>query len=153
VLKSIVSVAIFAAAMAGVPVAAQAAEAGGLVVEKAYAVETAPSAKSGAGYLSITNNGEAADRLVEVRGDFPAVQLHMSQMHGDVAHMMPVASVEIAPGQTITMEPGGMHVMFMGLEEPFEAGDTVSATLVFEEAGEVEVSFPVKARDASGHSH
>ena len=60
--------------------------------------------------------------------------------------MLPVEGVEIPPGQTVTLEPGAMHVMFMGLGAPFVAGETVAATLVFEKAGRVEVEFNVQPR-------
>ena len=146
----IISVAFLAAPILGGEAVAQEVEAGDLAIADAYVLETAPGARSGAGYLTITNEGESADRLVEVRGDFPRVDVHATEMENDVARMVPVASLEIEPGQTVTMEPGGMHVMFMGIEAPFAAGETVSATLVFETAGEVEVSFPVRTREEAG---
>ena len=63
-----------------------------------------------------------------------------------VARMVPVEALEIPPGATVTLEPGGTHVMFMGLTAPFAEGDKIDATLVFEKAGEVAVRFNVEAR-------
>ena len=74
--------------------------------------------------------------------------------------MLPVEALEIAPGETVTLEPRGLHVMFMGLGAPWKAGDKVPVTLVFETAGAVPIVFNVEARkdgaadgDAGGMEH
>ena len=66
-----------------------------------------------------------------------------------------VGRIEIPAGETVKLKPGGLHVMFMGLEDPLTEGENIPATLVFENAGEVEVTFNVEARDGdhSGHDH
>ena len=48
----------------------------------------------------------------------------------------------------MTLEPRGLHVMFMGLTAPWKAGDHIPATLVFETAGKVPVVFNVEPRKA-----
>jgi copper(I)-binding protein len=60
-----------------------------------------------------------------------------------------VEALEIPPGETVRLAPGGMHVMFMGLDAPLTADGSVPATLVFETAGEIEVEFRVEPRDAA----
>ncbi len=120
---------------------------GDLTIGHPYAIETAATAKTGAGYLSISNGGGAPDRLIAIEAPFPRVEIHTTETDAaGVARMLPVEGVEIPPGQTVTLEPGGMHVMFMGLGAPFVAGETVAATLVFEKAGRVEVEFNVQPR-------
>ena len=124
--------------------------AGDLTIHDPFAYETAPTAMAGGGYLTITNDGPQADRLLEVRAAYPRVELHRSVEEGGVATMRPVEALEIPAGETVTLEPGGLHVMFMGLRDaPFSAGDGIPATLVFERAGEVEVVLRVEARDSS----
>jgi len=60
--------------------------------------------------------------------------------------MRPVeAGIEIKPGQTVELKPGGYHVMFVDLKKPFEQGDHIMATLKFEKAGDVSVDFTVEA--------
>ena len=131
-----------------------------LVIDHPYALETPATAMSGAGYMTITNTGSASDRLLEVRADFPRVTLHGTQTDAQgVTRMIPLEGIEIAPGETVTLAPGGMHVMFMGLDgDPFEEGERISATLVFERAGEIAVEFWVEPRDGGmtgheGHEH
>ena len=63
--------------------------------------------------------------------------------------MRPVeGGLEIKPGQTITLKPGGFHVMFVDLKHPLEQGKTVKATLKFDNAGTVDVEYPVEALGA-----
>jgi len=131
-----------------------------LVIDHPYALETPATAMSGAGYMTITNTGNAPDRLLEVRADFPRVTLHGTETDAQgVTRMIPVEGIEIAPGETVTLAPGGMHVMFMGLDgDPFEEGERIPATLVFERAGEIAVEFWVEPRDGGmtgheGHDH
>ena len=127
---------------------------GDLVIDHPMAFETAATAMSGGGYMSITNNGTEADRLIAVQADFPRVMLHTTEMKDDVARMMHIDAVEIPAGETVSLEPGGLHVMFMGLDgDPLENGETFPATLVFEQAGEIEVIFNVEERDGETMDH
>ncbi|RKF15032.1 copper chaperone PCu(A)C [Roseovarius spongiae] len=143
----------FAAALAAcvlaAPLSAHEYTLGDLVIDHPVALETPKTAKSGAGYLSVTNTGEAPDRLLEVRADFPMVMLHTTEESDGVARMVHLEGIDIPAGETVTLAPSGMHVMFMGLDNPFEVGEQVPATLVFEEAGEVDVVFEVEARDGA----
>ncbi len=127
---------------------------GDLVINHPMAFETPKTAMTGGGYLSITNNGTQTDRLIEVQADFARVMLHTTEMKDDIARMSHLDGIEILAGETITMAPGGMHVMFMGLDgDPFEIGETIPATLVFEQAGEIEIVFNVEERTEGEIDH
>ena len=141
------TIAAFAAsALAGLATAHE-FTAGTLTVGHPYALETAPTAKSAAGYFSVTNGGATGDRLVAVRAAFPAVELHTTETDAaGVTKMLPVEGLDIPAGGTVTLAPRGVHVMFMGLTAPWAAGDHVEATLVFEKAGEVPIVFNVEPR-------
>lgn len=120
---------------------------GDLTVDHPMAFETAKTAMAGGGFLTVTNNGTEDDRLIAVRADFPKVELHTTEEQDGVAKMIHVDAVDIPAGETVALEPGGFHVMFMGLRgDPFEVGEEIPATLVFEKAGEVEVMFSVEER-------
>lgn len=123
---------------------------GDLVIAETVAFETTATAMSGAGYMMITNNGDAADRMIRVEADFPRVMMHETRTENDVATMVHLDGVDIPAGETVMFMPGGKHVMFMGLDgDPFEVGEEIDVTLVFENAGEVDVVFKVVARDAA----
>ncbi|RVT86585.1 copper chaperone PCu(A)C [Rhodobacteraceae bacterium CCMM004] len=141
------------AAAFATPAAADPVTLGDLTVADAYAFETAPMARAGAGYLTLINAGTADERLLEVRAGFPKVMIHETVTRDGVAAMEHRDGVDIPAGSTVTLAPGGYHVMFMGLGgDPFEPGEEIAATLVFETAGEVEIRFAVRPREgASGH--
>ena len=118
---------------------------GDLIVIHPVAKTTPATAMTGAGYLAITNNGDTSDSLIAVEADFQRVMIHDTKVENDIASMFHIDAAEIAPGETITFAPGGKHIMFMGLGgDPFEAGETFPATLVFEKAGRLDVEFNVE---------
>jgi copper(I)-binding protein len=128
---------------------------GDITIMHPMAFETAPTARVGGGYMTLTNTGTAPDRLMEVRVDqIERIELHLSATDANgVATMTKQDGIPIPAGETVTLQPGGLHVMFMGLNgDPFEEGEEVNATLVFETAGEIDVIFNVEARTAGTHS-
>jgi copper(I)-binding protein len=129
--------------------------AGSLVIAHPFAIETATTAITGAGYLTITNNGTEPDRLLAAEADFPRVEIHRSETGADgVARMVKQDGVDIGPGETVELAPGGLHVMFMGLDgDPFVAGEAFPATLVFERAAPAAIEFRVEPRPTSAHEN
>lgn len=131
------------------PLFAQEFTVGDLSIANPHAFETPPMAMTGGGFMEITNNGDTADRLIAVRADFPRVEVHQTVVTDGVGKMLPVEGIDITPGETVTLQPGGYHVMFIGLDgRQFEEGEKIPATLVFENAGEVAVKFVVEKRPA-----
>ena len=126
---------------------------GDLHVEHPYARATAETAMTGAGYVTILNSGATDDALIAVEAAYPRVSIHQSQTLDGVASMLALDRVVIPAGGTVTFAPGGLHVMFMGLNgNPLTIGDDVPATLVFENAGRLDVVFKVEA-DADAIDH
>lgn len=122
-------------------------KAGDLLIAHPYVIETTKTARSGAGYMSITNTGAAADRLIAVEASFPRVMIHGNESENGVSRMVHFESIEVTPGQTVALSPGDKHIMFMGLNgDPFEVGEEIPVTLVFERAGRINVIFQVEAR-------
>ena len=120
---------------------------GDILVTDLTIFETAATAQTGAGYFAVTNDGANADRLIAVEADFPRVMMHDSQISDGVATMVHLEAVDLQPGETVVFEPGHRHVMFMGLAgDPLEKGEAVDATLVFENAGKLDVQFDVIQR-------
>ena len=125
--------------------AADTAQRGDIRVKDARIAASIGAARSGAGYLSVTNTSEEADRLMAVVADFPKVMLHQTEEQDGIARMEHLADgVPLPPGATVEFAPGGTHVMFMGLTAPFVEGAEVPATLVFERAGELDIVFEVR---------
>lgn len=128
--------------------------AGPIVVENAWTRATPPGAAVAGGYLTIVNNGTDDDALVAVRSDAAEiVELHEMRMDGDVMKMRPVETIPVPAGETVTLEPGGLHIMFIQLAKPLTEGEEIPGVLVFEKAGEIPVEFHVEAIGAEGPSH
>ena len=119
-----------------------------LFIDHPWARPSLGGSPNGAAYMTITNNGEAADRLVNVDGDVAqTVELHATLMDGDVMRMRPIhEGIEILPGETLEIVPGGVHVMMMGLLAPLKDGDRFPLSLTFERAGSVDVTVNVESR-------
>ena len=120
---------------------------GSLEIKHPWARATPKGAAVGGGYMTITNNGTTPDRLVgfssPAAGKF---EMHEMKMDNGVMKMRPLAGgLEIKPGQSVEFKPGGYHLMFMGLKQPFEQGKRIKGTLTFEKAGTVEVEYAVQA--------
>jgi len=120
---------------------------GDLVVVSPWTRATPGGAKIAGGYLKVTNNGTSADRLIgAVTTSADRVEIHEMSMTDGVMKMRPLADgLTIKPGETVELKPGGFHMMFMDIKQPLKQGDTLKATLTFEKAGKVDVSFGVQA--------
>jgi copper(I)-binding protein len=124
-------------------------KAGSLEIGHPWSRATPPGAKVAAGYLSITNNGDTADRLTAV---FSAIsdkgEIHQMSVDSTtgVMTMRPVdGGIEIPAGETVKLEPGNYHLMFVGLKQPAKQGERFKGTLTFEHAGSVEVDYAVES--------
>ncbi len=120
---------------------------GDLVVVSPWTRATPGGAKIAGGYLKVTNNGTSADRLTgatTVSAD--RVEIHEMSMTDGVMKMRPLADgLTIKPGETVELKPGGFHMMFMDIKQSLKQGETLKATLTFEKAGKLDVSFNVNA--------
>lgn len=130
--------------------------AGDLVLTRTWTRATPGGARVAGGYLSVRNTGTTPDRLIG--GTFEAagrVEIHEMAMEAGIMRMRSLErGLEIAPGATVELRPGGFHIMFIDLTRPLRQGETVQGTLVFERAGTVNVRFRVDAMGAGGgHRH
>ena len=125
---------------------------GELMIEGAVARASIGSAPNSAAYLTVKTMG-APDRLIGAESDAARkVELHRSYKQDGVMRMEPIEGIPVEPGAPAVLEPGGAHVMLMGLVAPLQAGTEIALTLTFEKAGDVTLSVPVRRR-LDGHSH
>lgn len=131
-----------------------AAGSGPLVVHEAWIREAPPNAMALAGYLSIENQGAHERALVAVRSPaFGRVELHRSIQEGGVAKMVPQDSMPIPAGGTLVLRPGDYHLMMMHPTHRLHAGDTVEATLRFDDGSTLEAAFEVRSGRGGMHEH
>ena len=121
------------------------------VVADGWIAATAEGVKVSAGYLTLTNPGASADRLVSAAT--PAAgrtELHIMQTgEGGVMKMrMAETGIELPAGGELRFAPGGTHLMLFDLPAPLKEGATTPVTLTFEKAGAITVDFAIKPRSA-----
>jgi copper(I)-binding protein len=123
-----------------------------ITVRQAWSRATPKAAKVAGGYLSIENRGVQPDRLLSASSGAAAkVEIHQMSMQDGIMTMRPRDDgLAIPPDATVTLEPGGDHIMFIGLTAPFEEGQRVPVSLNFERAGKIEASFDVGSVGAKG---
>jgi len=122
-----------------------ATEAEGPRVDHPWARASAGNATTGAAYLAITG-GAQPDRLLG--GSTPianAAEVHETTNANGVMQMRPISEVLVPAGQTVTLAPGGYHVMLMGLKKPLVAGQTFPLTLRFARTQPITVDVQVEA--------
>ena len=134
----------------------QASYAGELSVMHPTVQAPVPGAKVAGGYLQIVNQSGEADRLIGIEADFAGKsEIHEMKMVEGVMQMRALKNgVEIPDGETVALERGGYHIMFMKVGEQLHPGKTRKVTLVFEKQGRREVDFSVKSlADTMNHSN
>jgi uncharacterized protein YcnI/copper(I)-binding protein len=118
---------------------------GALTITAPWTRVTPKGAKVAGGYVRITNNGKEADRLTGGTFTLSArVEVHEMAVDGGVMRMRELTQgLEIKPGETVELKPGGYHLMFMDMKGPLEAGKPVRGRITFEKAGAIDVEFRV----------
>lgn len=120
-------------------------------ISGAYARATPPSAQVGVAFMTLRNTGPDATL---VGGKTPAakeVQLHSHTMDGGVMKMRRIdGGIPLREGESVTLEPGGLHVMLIGLDGPLVEGETISITLRFDQGHEKVIEVPVSSIAATG---
>ena len=103
--------------------------------------------RPGAAYLTIVGGGDADALLGASSPASPDVQVHETMAGGSgMMGMQEVDRIEIGAGATVTLEPGGYHLMLMEPDmDQLVVGETVDITLTFEHGGDVTVSAEVRA--------
>jgi copper(I)-binding protein len=125
---------------------AQSTKIGDLRIEHPWSRATPAGAKVAAGYLTITNTGTNPDRLVGGSyANASKVEVHEMAMNDHVMRMRPLqGGLLIEPGKSVTLAPSGYHLMFVDLKSPLKQGSKITATLQFEKAGNIDVTFDVR---------
>jgi len=121
---------------------------------------------NGAAYVVIENNTGSDEILLGALTEAAeVVELHdvvmkdVSEMEGEgmpdsgemaegnmAMQMVKQEFVQIHAGETVTFEPGGLHVMMIGMQDNLIQGDSIMLTLIFQNAGEVTIEVPVESR-------
>lgn len=120
---------------------------GDLRIQNAHITKVPASARNAPVFMTIVNDGDVADQLVDIRTTrSQRSKLMNMSMHSHFMRMAPEAAFDIAPHDTVQLKATGQHLMLMGLEGPLHIGETFTVVLAFANNGEVEVEVTVQAR-------
>jgi copper(I)-binding protein len=118
----------------------------GVMIENPWIREAPPTAKAVGGFMVVSNHGKQERALVAAESPaFHEVQLHRTEMHGEMAKMVQQTRVALPAGGTVNFEPGGLHIMLMGPKRVLKAGEKVPVSLRFEDGETMQVTFAVRA--------
>lgn len=124
----------------------QAASAGKIRISGAWTRPTAAGMPMGVAYFVI-HNGGVADAVVAASTPAAArVEFHQTTLSDGMARMRPLPEIDVPAGATVAVAPGGIHLMLVELAAPLAVGTRVPLTLVFRNAGKIEISLAVEAR-------
>jgi copper(I)-binding protein len=131
------------------------AMAGDVTIDGAYARASIGRAANSAAYMMLSTTAD--DRLVAAASPVAdAVELHTHLMDNGVMKMRPVeGGIAVTTAEPTMLQPGGFHVMLLGLHAPLQDGTTIPLTLTFEKAGSVTFDVPVRSvmGNAGGNQH
>ena len=122
---------------------------GQLEIKAPWARATPSQAQNGAAYLTIIS--PTTDRLTAASSPVAKkAEPHTMSMEGGVMRMRPLTAIDIPAGQTVTLSPGGAHIMLLGLTQPLREGQSFPLTLSFDHAGQREVTVVIEKAGAMG---
>lgn len=131
-----------------------------ITVTTPFSRASAPTAKAGAAFLTMTIDA-GSDKLIAASSPVAEkVELHTHLMENGIAKMRPVeGGIPVTAGTPTELKPGGLHIMLIGLKSPLKQGESFPLSLTFEKAGTVAVTVPVQGPGAmapaaaAGHDH
>lgn len=126
---------------------ASVAQAGELTAVDPWIAEAPPGAMALGGYLQLKNNDSKVRSLVAASSaDANMVEIHKTLLQDGVASMEEQESVEIPAGESVTLEPGGMHLMIMGPKKQLKTGDSMTITLEMADGSQQDILLTVRKR-------
>ncbi|WP_108862366.1 copper chaperone PCu(A)C [Ruegeria sp. Alg231-54] len=123
-----------------------------IVVEDAWSRASIGTNRPGAAYMTIRNTGNEAVTVTGIRTDLAEMpEIHQTSTNEQgVSSMGPAGNIEIAPGASVALEPGGLHAMLMRLQRPMTKGESFALTLIFADGEEMSVEVPIYGIAARG---
>jgi copper(I)-binding protein len=119
--------------------------AGDISVSDAYVRATAPGQANSAAYLKLHNGSMQAYSVVGAEGHAAkAVELHTHVKEGDMMKMRRIDKIDVPAHGEVVLQPGGHHVMLIGLKQAANEGDSVHFSLVFNDGSKKMINAPVK---------
>jgi copper(I)-binding protein len=128
------------------PGSASMADSSNITIQRAWARATPNGATVGVVYMTLVNKGMADDRLLSAMTPIAQkVQFHSATNENGVMQMRELSSITIHPGSLVSLKPGAMHMMMIGLKQALKEGQTFPLALDFEKAGQIDVTVLIES--------
>jgi copper(I)-binding protein len=115
-------------------------------VNDPYVRAVPPVVQTSAAFMQLQNSDEAEQFLVSASTPAAAaVELHMHTMDDGVMRMRQIPHIHLPPKQTVSLQPGGLHIMLFDLTAPLIIGERVPITLTFEDGSTKQISAEVRS--------
>lgn len=116
-----------------------------LTIADPYIRATPPGQTNTAMFLTLTNHTDRQHALIAASSLLAdRVELHAHRMENGLAMMRPVQRIAIPAGESVTLQPGGLHVMLLGIRRPIQPGDCAAVTFTFETGDQIQVTAPIR---------
>ena len=126
----------------------------GITVSNPHLAVFGKNAKSGAGYLVISNKNSDPVILKKVTADFGKAMLHKTDVDKKgVAKMKHLESIAVPGNSLLKLEPGGIHIMFTNISIEFDESSKYPVTLIFDEQGSLDIDLKIKSSKKSQKAH
>lgn len=107
-----------------------------------------------AAYFSLHNHTQNDDELISATSTIAnAVEIHESKMENNVMTMNMLSSVPLKAGDELMFEPGGLHVMLIGVKQELKIGDEFDLVLKFKYHADITVKVKVEENGGMGEDH
>lgn len=123
-----------------------------VAIEAPWARASIGTARPGAAYFTLRNTGDQPVTLTGIRSEIAGMaSIHNSTTNEmGVSTMAPAGDIELAPGEAVALEPGGLHAMLMDLQSPMVEGTEIPLVLLFQDGSERAIEVPVLGIAARG---
>jgi copper(I)-binding protein len=116
-------------------------------MEAPWVREAPPGTAVNAAYMVIRNDGEEDTRIVSVSAEgFARVEIHETVEEDGRMRMRPIGELVVPAGKSVTLEPGGLHLMLREADERVTEGDWVTMHFTLASGALIEVTAQVRRR-------
>ncbi len=125
-----------------------------IAVSGAYVRAVPPGQTNSAAFLALTNTAGEAHALVAAESDAAeVVELHSHTMDDGMMKMRRIERIDLPAASTLSLEPGGRHLMLIGLKRQLAPGQEIRLFLTFEDGSRAQVNAPVRAIAPGNRGH
>lgn len=126
---------------------------GAITVSNSWSPALPPVVANGAAYFHLSNHEMKADHLISASTPLAErVEFHTSAKKGSMMVMEQMHTVEVPAHGNVAFQPGGMHLMLLGLQHPLVKGTNFPLTLIFKQAGPVTIKVRVRSPDGAANA-